>query len=180
MKKVKSIHGFTLIEVLVAMSIISIVSMGFYTIINYSIKNNVKNEKDIQALNMAQSEIENLRSQIKSSSRILNIYGSNGESIIEIPNEDHIMWKEVDETNKIDEIEINPNGDYKNYIYKQDNSVIRYYKSLDNNIEYEIRLKLTTQKKMSKYLYNVKVYVSEKGNKFSKKVTTLETSILSK
>jgi prepilin-type N-terminal cleavage/methylation domain-containing protein len=59
-------RGFTLVEVLVAMSIISLIAIGFFTILNTSIRFNVKNEKDIKALNIAQSEIENLRNQIKS------------------------------------------------------------------------------------------------------------------
>ena len=180
MKKLKSIHGFTLIEILVAMAIISIVSTGFYTMINSSIKHNVKNEKDIQSLNMAQSEIENLRSQIKSSSDNLKIY-INGNDIIEIPNDDNIMWREIDSLNEIDNIKINPDGIYNKYMLDSDDSVIKYYKSLDsNNTEYEINLKLSRQKKSRKYLYNVKISVWEKDKKFTKKVTTLETNVLSK
>lgn len=62
----KSNKGFTLIEILIAMSIISLIAMAFFTFLNTSIRFNSKNEKDIKALNIAQSEVENLREQIKS------------------------------------------------------------------------------------------------------------------
>lgn len=65
-KKLESKKGFTLIELLIAMSIISLIALAFFNVVNTSIKFNAKNEKDIKALQIAQSEIENLRSQIKS------------------------------------------------------------------------------------------------------------------
>ncbi|MGL5328903.1 MAG: PulJ/GspJ family protein [Peptostreptococcaceae bacterium] len=61
--------GFTLIEVLIAMSIISLIAMTFFNFLNSSIRYNAKNEKDIQYLNIAQTEIENLREQIKSDTK---------------------------------------------------------------------------------------------------------------
>ena len=64
MKKEVS-KGFTLVEVLVSLSILSILMLVFFNVINISIKNNKKNEVDINALHLAQSEIENIRAQIK-------------------------------------------------------------------------------------------------------------------
>lgn len=64
MKKEVS-KGFTLVEVLVSLSILSILMLVFFYVINISIKNNKKNEVDINALHLAQSEIENIRAQIK-------------------------------------------------------------------------------------------------------------------
>lgn len=58
--------AFTLIELIIAMSIISLLVVGFFGFYNSTIKYNTKNEKDIKSLNIAQSEIENLRQQIKS------------------------------------------------------------------------------------------------------------------
>ena len=57
--------GFTLLELLISLSIITIILLAFSTIIISSIKGNTKNDKDISALNLAQSEIEILRKQIK-------------------------------------------------------------------------------------------------------------------
>lgn len=57
--------GFTLIEVLVAMGIIMLIAMAFFGINNMSIKVNAKNEKDIQAMNIAQSVMEDVRGYIK-------------------------------------------------------------------------------------------------------------------
>ena len=49
--------GFTLLELLISLSIITIILLAFSTIIISSIKGNTKNDKDINALNLAQSEI---------------------------------------------------------------------------------------------------------------------------
>lgn len=64
--KLREIDGFTLIELLIAMSIISIISISFFVILNSSIKINKKNEIDIQSMQIAQSEIESIRAEIKS------------------------------------------------------------------------------------------------------------------
>lgn len=61
----KNQKGFTLIEILIAMSVITLIAMAFFTFLNSSIKFNAKNENDIKALNIAQSEVENIREQIK-------------------------------------------------------------------------------------------------------------------
>lgn len=57
--------GFTLIELLISISILSILIISFSTISNSAIKGNAKNNIDIGAMNIAQSEIENIRSQMK-------------------------------------------------------------------------------------------------------------------
>lgn len=61
----KSNKGFTLIEVLVAMGIIMLIAMAFFSVNNTSIITNAKNEKDIQAMNIAQSVMEDIREYIK-------------------------------------------------------------------------------------------------------------------
>lgn len=65
--KIKDTRGLTLIELLISISILSIISLAFFSTINTSIKTNKKNETDIKAMHLAQSEVENLRIQIKKS-----------------------------------------------------------------------------------------------------------------
>lgn len=64
-KKYKGMHGFTLIELIISLSIISIVLFVTYSMINNSMKSTTKNQKNINAINIAQTEIENLRYKIK-------------------------------------------------------------------------------------------------------------------
>ena len=81
--KINKSKGFTLIEVLVSISILSIIGLAFFSTVNTSIKTNKKNEMDIKALHLAESEIENLRVQIKKSKEsTLNIVDSNKNKII--------------------------------------------------------------------------------------------------
>lgn len=63
--KNRSSKGFTLAEILISLSILSILILVFFGVINTSIKNNKKNEIDINSLSLAQSEVENIRIQIK-------------------------------------------------------------------------------------------------------------------
>lgn len=65
--KIKDTRGLTLIELLVSISVLSIIGLAFFSTINTSIKTNKKNETDIKAMHLAQSEVENLRVQIKKS-----------------------------------------------------------------------------------------------------------------
>ena len=68
MIKLEKSKGFTLIELLVALAIVGTILLAFFKIIDSTNRMNVKNDRDIKALNIAQSEIENLRSQIKEKS----------------------------------------------------------------------------------------------------------------
>ena len=68
MKKTLNRKGFTLVELLVAMSIISLIATAFFTILKTSIKSNKNNEQNIKLLNVAISEVENIREQIKDTS----------------------------------------------------------------------------------------------------------------
>ena len=80
--KINKSKGFTLIQVLVSLSILSFIGLAFFSTVNTSIKTNKKNETDIKALHLVQSEIENLRVQIKKSKDdILNIVDLNKESV---------------------------------------------------------------------------------------------------
>lgn len=186
-------RGFTLVEILISMAIISIVLFSLFTIINSSIKQNTKNEKDIKLLNIAQSEIENLRKEIKSSSNNINIYNiyvkDSDPNIpntytIKIPDDDEIIWYEKNISEKIYRIDINVNEKYKYFIGSNDDgtpntSIIEYEREVDGD-RYIVNLELLRQQKASKYLYDIKVRVKLKNNHFSKKEIMLESKILSK
>jgi prepilin-type N-terminal cleavage/methylation domain-containing protein len=68
--------GFTLIEVLVAMGIVVLIAMAFFSINNMSIKVNDKNEKNIQSMNIAQSVMEDVRGYIKEGTAVSYLTGS--------------------------------------------------------------------------------------------------------
>lgn len=59
-------RGFTLIEVLISLSILSIIGAAFFSIANNAIRINSKNDKNIQEMNIVQSVIEDIRNDIKS------------------------------------------------------------------------------------------------------------------
>lgn len=183
MRKLKRQEGFTLIEILIAMSIISLIAMAFFTFINSSIKFNTKNDQDIKALNIAQSEIENLRQQIKvsNSNSDLKIELDDGK-IINIPQngDENICWNQ----SKIQKINISSSGIYKDYIGEnlegaRDNSIIKYTKNI-GNIIYTINLDISRELIGIKFLYKINVHVNTEQGIFSKKVTNLVTQILSK
>lgn len=99
MSKLKQNEGFTLIELLVALAIVGTILLAFFKIIDSTNKMNVKNDRDIKALNIAQSEIENLRSQIKD--------GIQQEEIKEKTYEKIIDGKEFKVTLDISKSEVN-------------------------------------------------------------------------
>lgn len=183
MSKIKRTEGLTLIEILIAMSVISIIAMAFFTFINSSIKFNAKNEHDIKALNIAQSEIENFRQQVKISdlNSNLKIELDNGK-IISIPQygDKNISWSQ----SQIQKINISNIGIYKDYIGEnldgiKDNSIIKYTRNIENNV-YTINLDISRELIGTKFLYKISVYVNTEQKIFSKKVTNLVTQILSK
>lgn len=156
--------GFTLIEILIAMSIISLIAMAFFTIVNTSIKINTKNETDLKSLNIATSEIENLREQIKdiNDSNII----INNELVVE-------AWSSSGNVTKVkDKV-----GNSQIITDKK----VRYTKSIDGfvcNVEVEISKGEISTKGM--YLYNIKIDSMLQDKYFTKKNTTLETSVFGK
>ena len=108
--------GFTLLELLISLSIITIILLAFSTIIISSIKGNTKNDKDINALNLAQSEIEIVRKQIKDGKT--SFKNSENEtlefnSIIDsIENTENIYYKDVDGKNFEVKFYISKNDEY--------------------------------------------------------------------
>lgn len=180
----KNNKGFTLLELLISLSIISIIFVTFYIFLNNSIKTNGKNEIDIKSLNIAQSEIENLRQQIKSktSESNLKIKLSDTENIIiSSDNNSNTKWVDNGENEKLELIDT---GIYKNYSGKDEKnqnnySIIRYTRSNDID-KFYVNLKIFREYIGFRYLYKIIVTVNYQEEYLSKKVTTLTTEILSK
>lgn len=184
--KLKSNGAFTLIELLVALSIVSIISMSFFSLLNSSIKVNSKNETDINSLNIAQSEIEKLRKQIKSTD-IDNLYievEKEKYMYINKNGDENISWVNSDNDINIQYIRISDSGKYSNYIGIDDNgitnnSIIRYTVS-KNTDDYLVNLSIEREIIGSKYLYKLKIKINNENFKLSNKYTTLYSEILSK
>lgn len=108
--------GFTLLELLISLSIITIILLAFSTIIISSIKGNTKNDKDINALNLAQSEIEIVRKQIKDGKT--SFKNSKNETLEfnsisdSIENTENIYYKDVDGKNFEVKFYISKNDEY--------------------------------------------------------------------
>ena len=108
--------GFTLLELLISLSIITIILLAFSTIIISSIKGNTKNDKDISALNLAQSEIEIVRKQIKDGKT--SFKNSENETLEfnsisdSIENTENIYYKDVDGKNFEVKFYISKNDEY--------------------------------------------------------------------
>ena len=132
--KYQNNRGFTLIEILIAMSLISLMAIAFSTILNSTIKANSVNEKNIKCLNIAQSEVENIRQQIKESKPIQVESSESYEPIpIEINKESQVIEKDIANDNnvyyeaiKVEEKEI-IQGSSKGYLYTI-NIIVNYDK----------------------------------------------------
>ncbi|MGL4797454.1 MAG: type II secretion system protein [Paraclostridium sp.] len=131
--------GFTLIELLVAMSIVSLIGFAFFKIVNSSILTNSKNERDIKSIHIAQTQIENIRSQLKKEGTLSKIsIDCNDTNTIDIPyqnsNQDFILWIESD---KKEILKVGEDSEYNN---KKDDGTFEYsYKSSDDE-EYYINM----------------------------------------
>lgn len=157
MNKEKKLKGFTLIEVIIAMAIISIIAVAFFQILNNTIKMNEKTEKDIQMMDVAQIKMENILSDIREGSKKDgSIFVSINNSSMELNGLFSTGTKYISE---------------EEYTYKDGMS--KY------NVKLEIyREKLGTGKILKdSYLYHIKYTVNEKNKLFSNREVNLETSI---
>ncbi len=146
--------GFTLLELLVSISIMSIILLAFLTITISSIKGNTKNDKDIGALHIAQSEIEVVRKQIKDGNT--SFVNSENESLV------------LSDSNNFTDTE---NVYYRTVDDKR--FKVEFYISID---------KFKDNESIEGKLYNLKVIVKsrpldEEDDYFSKKCTELITQV---
>ena len=153
MKKLNN-KGLTLIELLVALAIVGLGIITMFSSVNSNLKVNTKNDKDIKSLQIAQSEIENLRSQIKSKS----------------PDSFKInTYKEEQDKEEVEEISLKD-------LEKEDG--ISYFRIIDgkSNI-YNINLKVTDD---PENLYTIDIKVSSQNEDFSGKSTHIVTKVFGK
>ena len=151
MIKFEKSKGFTLIELLVALAIVGTILLAFFKIIDSTNRMNVKNDRDIKALNIAQSEIENLRSQIKektdNNERKLFVYDNSLDS----------------------------NGKKIEISFDKKNEYFRIYE--DTDIKYKICLdikrEIVKKDTFNDYIYTINITVQLEDKYFSKKITEI-------
>ena len=151
MIKFEKSKGFTLIELLVSLAIVGTILLAFFKIIDSTNRMNVKNDRDIKALNIAQSEIENLRSQIKEKSdnneRKLFVYDNSLDS----------------------------NGKKIEISFDKKNEYFRIYEDAD--IKYKICLdikrEIVAEDTFNDYIYTINIKVQLEYKYFSKKITEI-------
>ncbi|MEG1284419.1 MAG: prepilin-type N-terminal cleavage/methylation domain-containing protein [Romboutsia sp.] len=156
----KNNKGFTLLEVIISISIIIFIMFAFFRVYNSSIRVNTKNDRDIKALNLAQSELEDLRSQIKNldDNTFLTIAGDEIK-IVEIP-----ITTDNNDTKPYTKIYI------KNYLNGESMKPREYKIQIDISKSYVLE-------KM--YLFDIDISAKLGDEYFSKRNVKLSTSILS-
>ena len=151
MIKLEKSKGFTLIELLVALAIVGTILLAFFKIIDSTNRMNVKNDRDIKALNIAQSEIENLRSQIKekadNNERELFVYDNS-----------------LDSNDKKIEISFDKKNEYFRIYEDAD---IKYKICLD------IKREMVKEDTFNDYIYTINITVQLEDKYFSKKITEI-------
>ena len=151
MIKLEKSKGFTLIELLVALAIVGTILLAFFKIIDSTNRMNVKNDRDIKALNIAQSEIENLRSQIKekadNNERKLFVYDNS-----------------LDSNDKKIEISFDKKNEYFRIYEDAD---IKYKICLD------IKREIVAEDTFNDYIYTINITVQLEDKYFSKKITEI-------
>ena len=166
----KKESGFTLIEILVSLAIVSIISMAFFTIVNMTTRKSAKNEKDIQAMDIAQSQIEYLIKEIKSS---------------EYANKDHIQIN-FDENGKLSIIESNKQRYDSNTNDLETSSSYEVKYDGNENTKYKVNVNINRENMNDKsnekppiYLYDINVNVDPITDLTSRNIE-VETKVLAK
>lgn len=151
MIKFEKSKGFTLIELLVSLAIVGTILLAFFKIIDSTNRMNVKNDRDIKSLNIAQSEIENLRSQIKEKA------GDNERELFVYDNS-------LDSNDKKIEISFDKKNEYFRIYEDAD---IKYKICLD------IKREIVAEDTFNDYIYTINITVQLEDKYFSKKITEI-------
>ena len=151
MKHNKTNRGFTLIEVLISLSIVTIILLSLFSFYNSSIKFNKKNETDINSLNVSQTAIESMRIY----SKLINKFGididNDGVDDLGFDNSES-NWVDLDSeykiyTGNLDTLEIEKDN---NKYLATINSVKRYKNNMSvYTVELETKSKYNSTKKIN-------------------------------
>ena len=169
--KNKTNKGFTLLELLVSLTIITFILFAFFRILNTTTRVNTKNDRDIKALNIAQTEIENLRQQIKTKSlgyseRRLLIYDDLKQG--EDKSEEISFDKDNKSKKDYSRIIINENGSKNKY-----NITLSVERELvQGNKKYNNSNIISSA--FNDYKYNIDINVELEDKYFSKKSTNIK------
>ena len=165
MKKIKKYEGFTLLELLVALAIIGTVLLAFFRVIDSTNRINTKNDRDIKALNILQSEIENLRKQIKT-------MGSNQERELKIYDDlsSSTNSRTLEFENNKAEISYYRIDNQTNSTYKIDLTVDRELIQANNKNAYSIQ---SNEINFNDYKYTLNISSILEDKHFSKKETEI-------
>lgn len=167
MIKVSDENGFTLLELIVSVAIIGIVLLGLFRVIDSTQRINTKNDRDIKALNILKSEIEQLRSQIKKK-----------------PDEDGDRSLFVEDEVSGQKIEIKFDKDTNEAIVPQYSKIDKATNSIYKIEDLRIRRKLITgnnksvNKAFNDYEYTIDIETILEDSYFSKKITKINDIVI--
>lgn len=149
MKHNKTNRGFTLIEVLISLSIVTIILLSLFSFYNSSIKFNKKNETDINSLNVSQTAIESMRIY----SKLNNKFGIDNDGVDDLGfDNSESNWVDLDSeykiyTGNLDTLEIEKDN---NKYLATINSVKRYKNNMSvYTVELETKSKYNSTKKIN-------------------------------
>ena len=151
MKHNKTNRGFTLIEVLISLSIVTIILLSLFSFYNSSIKFNKKNETDINSLNVSQTAIESMRIYSKLNNKFGIDIDNDGVDDLGFDNSES-NWVDLDSeyriyTGNLDTLEIEKDN---NKYLATINSVKRYKNNMSvYTVELETKSKYNSTKKIN-------------------------------
>ena len=149
MKHNKTNRGFTLIEVLISLSIVTIILLSLFSFYNSSIKFNKKNETDINSLNVSQTAIESMRIYSKLNNKFGIDIDNDGVDDLGFDNSES-NWVDLDSeykiyTGNLDTLEIEKDN---NKYLATINSVKRYKNNMSvYTVELETKSKYNSTKR---------------------------------
>ncbi len=151
LKHNKTNRGFTLIEVLISLSIVTIILLSLFSFYNSSIKFNKKNETDINSLNVSQTAIESMRIYSKLNNKFGIDIDNDGVDDLGFDNSES-NWVDLDSeykiyTGNLDTLEIEKDN---NKYLATINSVKRYKNNMSvYTVELETKSKYNSTKKIN-------------------------------
>ena len=151
MKHNKTNRGFTLIEVLISLSIVTIILLSLFSFYNSSIKFNKKNETDINSLNVSQTAIESMRIYSKLNNKFGIDIDNDGVDDLGFDNSES-NWVDLDSEYKIYTGNLDTLGIEKdnNKYLATINSVKRYKNNMSvYTVELETKSKYNSTKKIN-------------------------------